>query len=243
MALAQGPLAGPGRPQGVTQQAGSEGRKQGVASYSVAELGRLRFVEPFSKDGKSLGRLTLEPLSAGVRTIQYERGPLRLVVKWNTSTGQLEVSEEGVGRGRSSLKRGPKGEVRAEPVVEDPARVLERNRKELELIGATLGDLGVSSRVRHPSAECPGAPATLMRDTASNWSPRCYEYDVRGASVGDTRSGCCTEASFDAGYQCTNSYCWGCCRLEPCDAWCAAGDYFCMCGMTGYACGPPVYEP
>lgn len=243
MALAQGPSPGPGRPPGTTQQAGGEGQKQGIASYSVAELGRLRFVEPLGKDGKSLGQLTLEPLSAGVRTLQYERGALRLVVRWNTNTGQLEVSEQGVGRGRSSLKRDPKGQVSGEPVVEDPARVLQRNRKALELMGATLSDLGVSSRAHPPATDCPGAPAPLMRDAPSNWSPRCYEYDVRGSGVGDTRSGCCNEASLDANYQCSNGYCWGCCYRDSCDAWCALGDYFCMCGVTGYACGPPVYEP
>lgn len=52
-------------------------------------------------------------------------------------------------------------------------------------------------------------------------------------------SACCEAARREAGSKCWNDWCVGCCKLWPCDAACAVGDYFCVCGVTGQSCTPP----
>lgn len=64
-----------------------------------------------------------------------------------------------------------------------------------------------------------------------------YQY-IRGNAYDEmSRALICERAKNDANMKCTNDLCWGCCKLLPCDAYCALGDYFCVvAGVYGQYC-------
>lgn len=58
----------------------------------------------------------------------------------------------------------------------------------------------------------------------------------RGASTSGSEQTCCREAVTDVDTQCSSSEGLSggsCCNYQPCDSWCAWGDYGCMCGING----------
>lgn len=72
--------------------------------------------------------------------------------------------------------------------------------------------------------------------TEANASIPCSGIECRGRGMGSTRSCCCRNAAADAAACCSNEACIGCCDNLECDDTCALGDYFCVCGQTGYVC-------
>lgn len=65
-----------------------------------------------------------------------------------------------------------------------------------------------------------------------------YSQGVRGQGTAASRYFACYRAKQDAAVKCWNSCCIGCCDYlsSDCDCLCLVGDYFCVCGITGFPC-------
>lgn len=54
------------------------------------------------------------------------------------------------------------------------------------------------------------------------------------------RSDACYEATNNLAFECSNSYCWGCCWMyADCDCACLNGDFVCECSRGGKYCTGP----
>ncbi len=73
-------------------------------------------------------------------------------------------------------------------------------------------------------------PCSSGNDYVRGWSnltPYWWKSDACYAATGDVNS------------KCSNSYCWGCCYLFPCDCVCTLGDFLCICSRRGHYCTGP----
>jgi hypothetical protein len=126
-------------------------------------------------------------------------------------------------------------------------RLLAEHRPTVELSGALLADIvdqpKMEEKKKELGPECSAAgPGNqpFVSDQLITSAIACNGPYCRGTDVAPSRSYCCYEARLAAGSCCWNSLCIGCCQYlsnwGSCDAWCAVGDYFCFCGVTGISC-------
>lgn len=84
-----------------------------------------------------------------------------------------------------------------------------------------------------------GLPGTGLQSMSSPYGTCDYSFihtsDLFGGA-GLLRSVACERAQDDVNAKCSNSACWGCCELLPCDCVCMAGDLNCLCWASGFPC-------
>jgi len=118
--------------------------------------------------------------------------------------------------------------------------------------GRTFSTEWLDSRFSDPSqigaqvwSELRMSPALALATSAGMESitaasiPCDYSWIVTSdifAGLGLLRSVACERATLDVNGKCSNSTCWGCCELLPCDCVCMAGDLNCSCWRSGYRC-------
>lgn len=155
---------------------------------------------------------------------------------------KIELGQNGALR-ITDLATGRSGETRFDPEAKtfatDPE--LERLQTQFaEIIPIAMGTLNAIDMQRASDSVTEGGAANVPFDVVDPakdplWS--CSGSWYRGGAYWGTRSGCCVIAREDAANQCSNWSCYGCCFYRSCDSWCSRGDYFCVCGISGRACG------
>lgn len=216
-----------------------EGARQGIASYYSRQLptGQPE-VRLLDSNREEIGRLVIvsnEP--EGFECVfSDQRTHLRLI--WNRARPAFSFSTDG----QSPLTwEGDKKHARWVAVGVDALSaqgVLEKYARELKLAMAAMVDWNRRGIEPHFINSCwdfwycdpwgGGGGGGVQICCTGPW--------VRGEYVADSRSWCCENARIDAGNECNNSCCWGCCKYLPCDAYCLLGDYGCFCGVSGQMC-------
>jgi hypothetical protein len=226
---------------------GDAARALGIGRYGVlhahVEGERGVTIDLFDTGGLPIGVVTIEWDDRSGVQIEVDVAPDWVRILWNGSAGLLRVSR---------LPSGQTGEKRLGSrgwrVVDGGARFWEGVADAARLGALVLDDYEVNTGHGRRGVEPRSARGRIglevgdpdfLLPTGEVPSPRCGGLTVRGDSVSNTRSQCCLSARMEADLLCWNNWCTGCCRFLECDAACGIGDYFCVCGITGYACSPP----
>jgi len=178
-----------------------------------------------------------------IEVVSFE-GIRRVTTKVADHHAQIELGDGGTLR-ITDLATGRVGEthfdLEAKSWAADP--MLNTLQAELaNIIPISMGTLNaieqqqISDDVDAAEGEAADCPFDATH-TTTNALWRCYGSWYRGGAWWGTRSGCCVIAREDAANQCSNWSCYGCCYYLACDSWCSQGDYFCVCGTSGRACG------
>lgn len=232
-----------------TMTAPAKVRSLGVLSYRFTIDSGTISVALTGMNGTDMGQVTSKVLAPGIREIAVAIQPEeRFVLQWNPLAKQLKLIESD-GSSFSIYQ-----DVLTGKIVEDEASSAKFDSHRAAIMIAAEAVSAAKRKLRLPVkslclVDCgpdPDPGEDLVLDPGSNVGGggfSCGAYQVRGTASaitldGIVRSDLCAAALNDANYQCSNRYCLGCCRTEPCDAMCFVGDYFCtIAGVTGYACG------
>jgi hypothetical protein len=229
----------------------------GVHSFTVGIDGEAMWAHLADANGTDIGQVSTTILGDGSREIVVKLSSAAgLTVRWNGRLGVLTLIEDD-GRIFSMHKDPETQQIVGDQGAQD---ALDRHDALLKLAAETTATLMQQRRFIAKTNSMPGDPCgwedlSCMGDgggvdlvlgpgAGGGGGTRvvCNGAAVRGtayavAGDGIVRSDLCTKATNDANVQCWNQWCIGCCKLEPCDAFCFLGDYFCtQAGVSGTSC-------
>jgi hypothetical protein len=227
--VTHGPLSGAGT---TTGPVGSEASSQGVVAVEVESLGKDKLVffkhRIPSRSGELMIRSENEPDQVSMMLSRNSKYVLSL--KWDPINKEVWLSDSSGAEGHFKYDTYSHQWISVKP---DSLVILNRHRLDVQIIAAIYADLTEKLIEKSKNITDQGYVINVYCPCTGPW--------YRGEAVASTRSWCCYYATNNVNVKCWNNWCIGCCQLLECDAACLIGEYFCVCGRSGRACGGPCY--
>jgi uncharacterized membrane protein YgcG len=249
---------GSARATPVEFKADPESASRGVASYQVERSGDSLDITVLDDKGNELQSIAaVLHLPEGV-DLDVKAGREDLTMALDFVTGRLSIRDNTTGETAAATPRPGKSTL-----TEGSAVLLDAHSQAASLAAValeqTLINLGLH-RTSHIRPQCPTRGATPQTQpqispptTTNSATPKdspgvCTGPYETGTATASTAAIACEEAQDNTNENCSNGYCYGCCRILPipgahapspfCSCSCifTNGDW-CLCTVSGQACG------
>ena len=218
-------------------RANPESTRHGIKSLKLEKQGKVLDIDIMGEH-RRMARLTVEFDTPEGTLLDLEHGKNKLRMTWSQQTGRFTLTEK---KTTAFVARTVSIKSGKQMVTEGDASLIEKYENEVDLTFTVLDQALEETGLYEFFRKVPETEKGLEK-LISNCPPSCGGPYLQPSAVAGSRSRCCEIATNDANVACSNSLCFGCCRILGCDAVCGIGDFACVCTVLGQACSEPIFE-
>ena len=213
---------------------GPDASNLGVVDYKLRKNNKEMVVSFSHRESNKDGELRIKDLGENEgMLLEFSREGDILSISWNPEQGEFTLQDTNGQTAYFFFEN--QGWVSG---TDESTTVLEKYQDDVKLIGAIFSDVDSkppsSIATSDQSTDICTSPDSIAASDICCGGPQGF-----GECFRTTRSAACECATSNAGTDCWNNLCIGCCRwVGDCDCACLIEDYFCACGRHGYSCSP-----